>query len=252
MPRGASRCPGTAARLCRFTPPSSAERTKAGIRLADNRGVKSRRASKGTPAARRGRKARELGQRVRPAAWAGTSFGRSRVGENGEPRTARQQPEKGKAMLARIRKAREEREGGFTLIELLVVIIIIGILAAIAIPVFLNQRKKGYDAQVKADLRNAATAEETYLTDNPTAYTTDQNQLKTAGWKTSTGDTFVVAISSASNFCIVGNNSNSTHAFVYDSGSGGLNNQAYPGTDSATAMAAAKAGCTSITSPTWV
>ena len=60
-------------------------------------------------------------------------------------------------MLARIRKAMEEREEGFTLIELLVVIIIIGILAAIAIPVFLNQRKKGYDAQAKSDLRNLAT-----------------------------------------------------------------------------------------------
>ena len=69
-------------------------------------------------------------------------------------------------MLARIRKAMDEREGGFTLIELLVVIIIIGILAAIAIPVFLNQRKKGWDAQAKSDLKNMAIAEETYLTDN--------------------------------------------------------------------------------------
>jgi len=69
-------------------------------------------------------------------------------------------------MLARFRKAAEEREGGFTLIELLVVIIIIGILAAIAIPVFLNQRQKGYDAQAKSDLRNLATIEETYMVDN--------------------------------------------------------------------------------------
>ena len=75
-------------------------------------------------------------------------------------------------MLARIRKAAEEREGGFTLIELLVVIIIIGILAAIAIPVFLNQRQKGYDSQAKSDLRNAATAEETYMVEAQT-YSTD-------------------------------------------------------------------------------
>jgi len=73
-------------------------------------------------------------------------------------------------MLARIRKSAEEKDQGFTLIELLVVIIIIGILAAIAIPVFLNQRQKGYDAQAKSDLRNLATLEETYLTDNPTSY----------------------------------------------------------------------------------
>ena len=69
-------------------------------------------------------------------------------------------------MLARIRKMQEENEGGFTLIELLVVIIIIGILAAIAIPVFLSQRQKGYDAQAKSDARNLATLEETYMTDN--------------------------------------------------------------------------------------
>jgi type IV pilus assembly protein PilA len=129
-------------------------------------------------------------------------------------------------MLARIRKAAEEREGGFTLIELLVVIIIIGILAAIAIPVFLNQRKKGYDAQVKSDLRNAATAEETYLTDNPNTYTTLQTDLTTAGWKPSTGDTFMISISAATGYCIVGTNPNSANFWLYDSSNGGLLNVA--------------------------
>jgi type IV pilus assembly protein PilA len=92
-------------------------------------------------------------------------------------------------MLARIRKAQEENEGGFTLIELLVVIIIIGILAAIAIPVFLNQRKKGWDAAVKSDLRNAATAQETYLTDNG-MYTLTDTDLTANGFKYSSGSDY--------------------------------------------------------------
>ena len=69
-------------------------------------------------------------------------------------------------MLARIRKAMDENEQGFTLIELLVVMIIIGILAAIAIPVFLNQRKNAVDASYKSDLRTVANEMESYYTDN--------------------------------------------------------------------------------------
>jgi len=69
-------------------------------------------------------------------------------------------------MLARIRKAQEEREGGFTLIELLVVMIIIGILAAIAIPVFLSQRAKAQDSAAKADVSTIGKELATYFVDN--------------------------------------------------------------------------------------
>ena len=72
-------------------------------------------------------------------------------------------------MLYRLRQ-RAGREEGFTLIELLVVILIIGILAAIAIPSFLNQRGKAYDAAAQELARTSETTAETYATSNNGSY----------------------------------------------------------------------------------
>jgi type IV pilus assembly protein PilA len=130
-------------------------------------------------------------------------------------------------MLARIRKMQEEHEGGFTLIELLVVIIIIGILAAIAIPVFLSQRKKGYDSAAKSDLRNFATAEESYLTDFD-VYSETYADVTAAETVKSSKNVSTIGIdlsaSGTSDGYCLGIQSRSEKFFWYDSLAGGLDN----------------------------
>ena len=126
-------------------------------------------------------------------------------------------------MLRKLRERMYNEEKGFTLIELLVVILIIGILAAIALPAFLGQRAKGQDADAKSAARNLVSAMESYYATNQTyVNAANDNDIKQSGvFGTGDGQATISAATSNS-YTIVGKSASGNNFTITKDGATGV------------------------------
>ncbi len=121
-------------------------------------------------------------------------------------------------LMQRAIEKRRRDASGFSLIELLVVVLIIGILSAIAIPIFLGQQDQAKDSAAKSDLANAKVAMISYQVANSGVYATTTTQLSTYGFVQSDGVTVAIDANPTGAFCIAATAATGNVFHVADTG----------------------------------